>query len=149
MDENNETLRSLAVRALAGAGTSRVKVLDLLSMYDKCGNEDDIVYAVVFELEVLHWLQERIHTESAPRIAGEPDDRNIEQEPGGNSGPGLPSGTDQPLSVPTVDGSPSGAVRKPSHSGLRTDDSLRFGRFRYIFHILSMEMICLFSTMKF
>ena len=67
MDENNETLRSLAVRALAGAGTSRVKVLDLLSMYDKCGNEDDIVYAVVFELEVLHWLQERIHTENNQR----------------------------------------------------------------------------------
>lgn len=67
MDENNETLRSLAVRALASAGTSRVKVLDLLSMYDKCGNEDDIVYAVVFELEVLHWLQERIHTENNQR----------------------------------------------------------------------------------
>ena len=34
---------------------------------DRCGNEDDIVYAIVFELEVLHHLQERIHLENCQR----------------------------------------------------------------------------------
>lgn len=67
MDENHESLRNLAIRTLAGAGTSREKALEILSLYEKCGNEDDIVYAIVFELEVLHYLQERIHLENCQR----------------------------------------------------------------------------------
>ena len=66
MKEKKETLRNLAIRTLAGAGTSRARALDLFSLYEKCGNEDDIVYAIVFELEVLHHLQERIHLEKLP-----------------------------------------------------------------------------------
>ena len=67
MKEKKETLRNLAIRTLAGAGTSRARALDLFSLYEKCGNEDDIVYAIVFELEVLHHLQERIHLENCQR----------------------------------------------------------------------------------
>ena len=67
MKKEKETLRTLAIRTLAGAGTSRARALDLFSLYEKCGNEDDIVYAIVFELEVLHHLQERIHLENCQR----------------------------------------------------------------------------------
>ena len=67
MKEKKETLRNLAIRTLAGAGTSRARALDLFSLYEKCGNEDDIVYAIVFGLEVLHHLQERIHLENCQR----------------------------------------------------------------------------------
>lgn len=56
MIEKEESLRELAIRTLAGAGSSRVKALELFSLYEQNGDKDDIVYAIVFELEVLHYL---------------------------------------------------------------------------------------------
>ena len=59
MAEKEESLRELAIRTLAGAGSSRVKALELFSLYEQNGDKDDIVYAIVFELEVLHYLLEQ------------------------------------------------------------------------------------------
>jgi len=67
MAEQEESLRELAIRTLAGAGSSRVKALELFSLYEQNGDKDDIVYAIVFELEVLHYLLERIHQENRQR----------------------------------------------------------------------------------
>jgi hypothetical protein len=60
-EEKEFSLRDAAVAAVMAADGPRGKIVELLTKYQEAGLEDDIVYAIIFELEIVMRIQENIN----------------------------------------------------------------------------------------
>ncbi len=60
-EEKEFCLRDAAVAAVMAAEGPRAKIVELLTKYQEAGLEDDIVYAIIFELEIVMRVQEKIN----------------------------------------------------------------------------------------
>ena len=61
MSKECENLRDAAIAAVITSDGSRSEVLKLLTAYQNDSRANDIVYALIFEMEILHKVQEKVH----------------------------------------------------------------------------------------
>jgi len=61
MKKEQNNLREAAIAAVMASESSKTKILELLSKYRDVGDPNDIVYCIVFELEIIHRALEMIN----------------------------------------------------------------------------------------
>ncbi len=60
-EEKEFSLRDAAVAAVVAAEGPRAKIIELMAKYQDAGLEDDIVYAIIFELEIAMRVLEKMN----------------------------------------------------------------------------------------
>ena len=61
MAESQSSFRELAIQTLANDPAARQKIMEILDGYKDSANKEDIVYALIIELELTHRVLELIH----------------------------------------------------------------------------------------
>lgn len=61
MAESQSSFRDLAIQTLTGDPAARQKIMEILEGYQDSANKEDIVYALIIELELTHRVLELIH----------------------------------------------------------------------------------------
>jgi hypothetical protein len=61
MKKEQNNLREAAVAAVSASESAKTEIMGLLAKYKNVGNPNDIVYCIIFELEMVHRVLERIH----------------------------------------------------------------------------------------